>query len=137
MSPALTNYLSSWAHPLIRILRFNQLMNAESSPESASGDRDELFEVLAHRQRRRVLGVLRSAEGSLTLTEAALELARRSDEPVSEERVDRIRVSLHHWHLPKLAEAGLVEFDPGRGEVALAGSLREEAVEAALDVEVE
>jgi len=93
-------------------------MNTNGDGTITGTGRDELFGALAHRQRRRVLAVLRSAEGTLTLTDLALELARRDgDGPV--EGIDELRVSLYHQHLPKLASAGLVAFDPDAETVAL------------------
>lgn len=72
---------------------------------------DELLALLADSCRRRVLEVLLDAnpDGRLTLEELS---TRVDDETVGDETLCALTVALHHRHLPKLAEAGLVEYDP-------------------------
>lgn len=86
-------------------------------------DRDGVLGALSNERRRQVLRVLRSTDGSMSLTELAVELAWEEREAWSGElrtkRFDRIRASLYHRHLPKLTDAGLVEFSPDRELVAL------------------
>lgn len=100
-------------------------MRREANVETTGRERDELFDALTHRRRRRVLEVLRSAGQPLTLTALAEELALRSEEEATDERTERLRVSLYHRHVPKLADTGLVEFDVDRKRVALAGTVPE------------
>lgn len=45
-----------------------------------------------------------------------------SEEPVDREQAKQVHCSLYHLHVPKLAEAGLVEYDEGERRVALADS---------------
>lgn len=100
-------------------------MQADANHETTGRERDELFEALTDRHRRRVLDVLRTAGQPLTLTALAEELALRTEDEASDDRTERLRVSLYHRHLPKLADTGLVEFDVDRKTVALAGSVPE------------
>lgn len=88
--------------------------------EAESGS---LLSTLAVARRRRVLSELRAATGACT----DLELARRlacedstTDPPAGSPHVGRLRTELHHVHLPKLAAAGMVEWDPSDSTVALA-----------------
>lgn len=100
-------------------------MQQEANRETSGRERDELFEALTHRRRRRVLAVLRTAGQPLTLTALAEELALRRDDEMGDEETERLRVSLYHRHLPKLADTGLVEFDVDRKRATLAGSVPE------------
>ncbi|QLG60954.1 DUF7344 domain-containing protein [Halorarum salinum] len=72
-------------------------------------------------RRRAVLATLRTA-GGLPLTELATRVAARERgvEPaeVSDDRHESVLISLHHTHVPKLAEAGAVD-RAGRSESAV------------------
>jgi len=78
---------------------------------------------LAVDQRRRILSILRGG-GSISEAELARRLAASSDadpRPVAGSReTSQVRTELHHVHLPKLAEVGLVDWDEERSTVALA-----------------
>lgn len=64
---------------------------------------------------RAVVSVLDEASRALHVAELAERLVRRGttviDEAEYEDEVDRAKLALHHNHLPKLDEAGLVEYD--------------------------
>ena len=69
------------------------------------GSLDELFELLSHEYRRYVLWALADPDG-------------RTDEPIrttlfaGDDEPDILRIELRHNHLPKLDDAGLVDWDP-------------------------
>jgi hypothetical protein len=97
-------------------------------PESWASDADALdrstvHDLLSSERRRHVLDCL-DDHGSLALPDLADEVAAREhDEPfqyVPEDAVLTIYLSLYHAHVPKLAEAGLVDYDQERDAVALA-----------------
>lgn len=71
---------------------------------------DEVFTLLANQRRRYVLYYLFTrSEGVATIDELAnaiSTLERRSAEAQTQ-----VRTSLHHAHLPKLEEAGVIEYD--------------------------
>lgn len=80
-----------------------------------------VFDALANERRRVVLDSLAEAEPPVRVDDLARRVAareRRGDragEPgrgPPEGAVRRVHVSLHHTHLPKLAEAGLLDYDP-------------------------
>lgn len=77
---------------------------------------DEVFALLSSPRRRRVVRYLLLNDGEVssgTLVDAiaALEAAPGSDSPETGDRKS-VYVSLRQTHLPRLAEAGVVEYDP-------------------------
>lgn len=86
-----------------------------------SGARDGRWDdvdVAPHR--RTVLAALASLGGSAGRSELAREVAHRQTTPgPSPGAVETVGAELHHVDLPKLAAAGLVEYDPRDGEVLL------------------
>lgn len=93
---------------------------------STAEDRDAALDALANARRRRIVRVLAERDRSLALADLARDVARR--ERATDEGDDgtparpgpkTVATQLHHWHLPKLAEAGIVERDADRGTVAL------------------
>ena len=79
---------------------------------------DEAFGLLADERRRLLLSVMRTYGEALTLPDAAEEVAVRETGQqvpnISAERVHEIYLSLYHDHLPRLVEAGLLEYDQER-----------------------
>lgn len=86
-----------------------------SAAADVDTDVDLLFDSLTSPRRRFVLVRLQNASQALGLTELAEEIACwELDTPcadVSEDTLEAIVVSLHHVHLPKLTDAGLVAYD--------------------------
>ncbi len=84
-------------------------MDASSQPIRT----DTTFRALGDRRRRRALQHLIAADGTVAVTGVAAALAREnSDTPR-----DRLELELRHVHLPKLADAGIVEYEPDRRTV--------------------
>lgn len=84
-------------------------MNSNAS--AATVDLDTVLEILANRHRRRLLLAL-------------FERERQDDDAhwpddliESDEHSDAFRVTMRHCHLPKLAHAGLIEWDETRNVV--------------------
>lgn len=77
------------------------------------------FELLARAPRRQLLYWLhRRDDGAVSLDA----LARLLDErDVDLPEPGGARVALHHVHLPKLDDAGVIEYDPDDGEVRYLG----------------
>jgi hypothetical protein len=91
-----------------------------------SGDspRDELFGVLGDDRRRTALACLVDATAPLPLSVLAERVADREAEGAT---VDDLTVELHHVHVPRLRDVGLVRVD-GEGvgrHVAAVEDLRE------------
>lgn len=85
------------------------------------GEQDRLFELLSHPYRRFVVGHLRSVDDPQSVGEVAADLgAWQAELPPADRSADGvagIETELHHTHLPKLAAADVVEYDPARGTV--------------------
>lgn len=91
-----------------------------SLPESPG--LDELFDALSNERRRRVVRYLNDRRAPIALADLAREVAAREEgvatDDVGPDEVERVHVSLYHVHVPKLADRGLVEYDPDRGLVS-------------------
>lgn len=77
-------------------------------------DGREMLETLVDPVRMRVVSVLSEHE-AISVDRLASKLAGRDGVP---EDPERTKLSLHHSHLPRLADAGLLAFDPEAGLVA-------------------
>ena len=76
--------------------------------------------LLSVARRRTTLEALEDANGPIDLHDlAATVAARKADETEADETeadddtVQRVALSLHHAHLPKMSEMGVVEYDAG------------------------
>ncbi|WP_255170420.1 DUF7344 domain-containing protein [Natrononativus amylolyticus] len=92
----------------------------ESSPDA--------LEAFAHPRRSTALSVLRERERPLSVSELATEIVARETavRPPSVDERERtaVCVSLHHAHLPKLADCGAVEWDRASRDVSIADDAR-------------
>lgn len=91
-------------------------MKTDTADGDALGTADEpsvstIFDVLSARYRRYVLYYLGQQVGAVTVPELAGQLARWED-ATEPGWVERIATGLHHSHLPKLAAADAVRYDP-------------------------
>jgi len=78
--------------------------------------------ALANQQRRAILTYLQQTQsGTATVEELASFIAEHEDEqsstPIGTDG-QNITMWLHHMHLPKLADANLITYDPDRGRVS-------------------
>ena len=91
-----------------------------------------MFDVLSNRRRRYALHHLKRQAGPVSLAELSRQVAawEQGVDPEGLVYEDRksVHTSLSQFHLPRMVEAGLVEFDPDEGAVRL--------TEAGVDVEV-
>lgn len=87
---------------------------------------DVLFDVLSDSRRRFVIACLREYATPMALGDLADELAiweydaEITEIPAAE--VTSIYASLYHTHIPKMADAGVVEYSQERDAVTLAAS---------------
>jgi DNA-binding transcriptional ArsR family regulator len=84
-------------------------------PESTL-DLETLCELLGNEKRRRTLRIL-AEHGEMTLEELVQEL----HVGVGERRTERLKIRLHHVHLPKLADHGGIEYDPATKVISMTG----------------
>ena len=84
---------------------------------------DRVFDLLGDGGRRRALSALWTADGETTLDDlAAATVARAEDvgcDDVTTDERERAAAALHHRHLPRLADANVVEYDLAEGTVEL------------------
>ncbi|WP_394345825.1 DUF7344 domain-containing protein [Halegenticoccus tardaugens] len=84
---------------------------------------DVIFELLKNRRRRDILRYLLSTERTVTLSELAEQIAAwENDIEVRELGSDqrkRVYVALYQTHLPKMDDAGIIDYDQDRGNITL------------------
>jgi len=97
--------------------------DADEEPDSRQFSQSEIFEVLSSNRRRYVLHYLKRKQGPVELGELAEEVARReNDKSLGEIRSSERKnayTGLRQFHLPKMAEKGIVHFDKRQGSVEL------------------
>lgn len=91
-------------HPAYADPGFRELVQTSASV-------DGVLDALASPRRRLVLAVLRAADGVLDREELARRVSDFEGPEHTEDYVDEVLATLHHVHLPKLSEAGIVERD--------------------------
>lgn len=81
---------------------------------------DRLFDALGQRRRRYALYYLQeygTADLDALATQVAAWETDKSSEEISNEEFKRVLISLYHSHIPKLTEAGIVEYDKRNGSI--------------------
>ena len=106
----------------------------EGSTETPS--EDDLFDVLSNRRRRYAVHALKREHGEADIGDVAEQVAAWEYgvdvEQVSYDERKRVYTALQQSHLPKMDEAGVVEFDKNRGTVEPTSALGD--VEVYMDV---
>ena len=86
----------------------------------AEVNKDLIFEILSSARRRRLLYHLYNRNGVATLRELAYDVAvDETGEPVEDEVEKRLYISLYQTHIPKLEDAGIIEYDSETREVRM------------------
>jgi len=82
---------------------------------------DQIFSLLSNRRRRNLLRFVESVGGESAVPAITDHLAQSEygGEDVTASQRKNVYVSLHQTHLPKLADAGVVEYDEQTKRVAL------------------
>ena len=78
----------------------------------------DIFALLANRRRRSALRIFRDTSTTLPAIELSHRIAMREYERPSADEIHTIYLTLYHNHLPRLNEAGVLEFDPSAGTIA-------------------
>ncbi|WP_458208302.1 DUF7344 domain-containing protein [Haladaptatus sp. NG-SE-30] len=99
------------------------------SAGSQALSRDVAFEILTNARRRYALTYLRSQADAVSIGELAEAVAAwehdTTTDLVSSKERKSVYTSLYQTHLPKMADAGVVEYDRQRGIVELADTADE------------
>ena len=92
-------------------------------PEAGSPSVDEIHDLFANERRRRVLSVLEAhPDDALPVDELVDRVVERErPDPGPTSHRDRVLIDVHHVHLPKLADASVIEFDPVAEQVRYCG----------------
>ena len=78
---------------------------------------DATFENLAHRRRRAVLiHLLETEEGTTSVDDLGATVVDQEPHSPPPSR-ERVNTTLHHNHLPRLADAGFIDYDHESGRV--------------------
>lgn len=90
---------------------------------------DTVFDLLSNTRRRYLLKRLSEIEGGADLGDLATDVAAMendvSAEEVTTQQRKRTYVSLYQTHVPKLVEAGVVDYDRDAGTVQLASGVEQ------------
>ena len=114
------------------------LETGDEAPEGPIPD-DEVYHLLQTRRRRLVLRYLRDREGPHTMRDVAEQVAAWEHDTTlqelrSEER-QRVYIALYQTHLPRLDDAGVIEYNQSRGIVEVTDRI--EQLYEVLDVKAE
>ncbi|HZD42558.1 MAG TPA: hypothetical protein VE134_00730 [Methanomicrobiales archaeon] len=88
---------------------------------------DVVYSILADSERRAIVRNLAANGASGTISDLIQWVPEQRD-AVTNEDEQALHIRLHHLHLPKMAEAGIIEYDHDDGRVSL--TTRGEDVEA-------
>jgi hypothetical protein len=85
------------------------------------------YDILSNERRRFVLSYLSRVDGPVELGELAEEIGRweTGSESLSRKERKRVYVSLYQTHIPRLADAGVIEYDSETGLVRLVERARD------------
>lgn len=110
-------------HPALRDPGIRELIEADAGPISDS--LEVLLDALTDARRRTILDVLSHQFGPIHLETLAREVEAYdrdvNESEVSTEAVEQMTRRLYHVDLPRLSEAGLVDYDDEAGTVAYEG----------------
>lgn len=100
-------------------------MSQSDGTDSLSQDR--VFDILSNPRRRFVLHYLSRHQDPVPLRELADEVARweTGEQTLNPQQRKRVYVSLYQTHIPRLADAGMIEYDSDSGLVQLEAGARE------------
>lgn len=100
-----------------------ELMDSEPVADSETLSKNVVFELLTSPRRRGVIRYLKATGGEVTRGELAEQLAAAEhdidQEAVSAQQRKRLYISLYQVHLPRMADAEVIEYDEDRGTVEL------------------
>lgn len=91
---------------------------SHSSDEGVGGEENaeglttsEQCELLRSERRRLVVDILQDEAEPLALDVLAARIAEGETESEGEETIHSVSISLHHFHLPKMDEMGVLDYD--------------------------
>ncbi|MFC5135070.1 MULTISPECIES: DUF7344 domain-containing protein [Haloferacaceae] len=98
--------------------------------------KDEVFEVLSSSRRRQILYHLHRRGGEADLRDLARDTAGAEKvDPITDDVVKRLYISLYQTHVPKLEKVGVVRYDSDDKSVVLTNRVTD--IARVLNVEIE
>lgn len=92
---------------------------ADQEPAQTTLPLDQVFSILKNERRRRVLEYLKEADGEVSLSDLAEEIAAQENGKdvvqISSSERKRVYVGLYQCHLPKMDSMGVISFNKPRG----------------------
>lgn len=102
-------------------------MRATRSGHASNEEPDDYFAILGEAHRDAVVGILVAEDRSFRLSRLAERVAAEtrdvSPDDLTARDVERTKVELHHNHLPKLDDAGVVDYESEDGRVTPAAGI--------------
>jgi len=103
--------------------------NTEPTDNPETLSRDDAFEMLSNRRRRFLLHYLHDVEAAAPLSDLAEQIAAWENDTsvreISASERKTVYTSLQQFHLPKMDETGVIEFDRRAGIVTLTDAAEE------------
>ena len=100
-----------------------EITSVTSSNDDERLSKDVIFELLKNRRRREVLTYMLESDGTVTLGELAEQIAAWENDTdvnaLNSDQRKRVYVALYQTHLPKMDDAGIIDYDQDRGLIAL------------------
>lgn len=120
-SPKFKNVSADRCNGWVEHGRFRNTNMGSSESELSQ---DVVFDILSSPRRRYVLYYLRTTDEPVKLTDLAEQVAAWENdtepEDITEQERKRVYVSLYQTHIPRLDEAGIIDYDKESGDIALA-----------------
>lgn len=109
--------------------RAEQRNGAATANDDQEISQDELLKILSNQRRRFAIHYLKQkGHTELTVTELAEQVAGwengKEIEELTQNERKRVRSALRQFHLPKMADSGLIEYNTTRGTVSLTEATR-------------
>ncbi|MFB6178410.1 MAG: hypothetical protein ABEI77_01645 [Halorientalis sp.] len=95
---------------------------SRGTTEPGSLPMGDVMDALGTDQRRRLVRVLSTVDGPVTVHKLAYEIAITIDQPPGHEQ---LTTTLHHNHLPRLDDLGIVSYDPKSNTVETTASIEQ------------
>jgi hypothetical protein len=119
-----------------RELGARDIQSLDAGSGSSEGENpvspDTILSAVANEHRRAILNAVTNAsEQTLAydaLVERVADRVRDEDERESDEHRQRVRIALHHTHLPKLDEARMIDYTDETGHVQFVGGELEQKI---------
>jgi len=104
-----------------------------SSARKAPNSTDTILSAVANEHRRAILSALvnapdRKLDYDALVNRVADQVRDDDAERVSDEHRQRVRIALHHTHLPKLDEARIIDYEANTGHVQFVGGELERTI---------